>query len=379
MKKFWLIIIIGILLRVFLSYATFHPDTLAFKHGGEVIASGKILNLYDFSDHNIAVLNYPPFVYFFHGLFNFTSSFLEITTAVKLPYIIFDLLAVFIFLKFFPAVKDASLAITFWIFNPVSLYATYMMGQFDIIPTFFTLLSVYFAAKGKLYKSAISLGFGIAFKLYPLFLLIPLIILGKNLSQRFKIGFLALLPYIISITPYLQSSSFKANALLTSQTSKSLYAAIPVSGGESILLFPLFLTLFYFHIWKKNFDNSSLWKIYSICLLIFFIFTHFHPQWLIWVTPLLIIDLVSNKLKNLPPILAIFMSWFISLFFFDPTLTVRMFTPIFPSLQNIPDIWTILNLQINYNFSQSVVQTTLAASSLYLIYKLFPTNERSQG
>ena len=379
MRKIWLILIAGILLRIFLSYSTFHPDTLAFKLGGEVVASGKILNLYDFSDPNIAVLNYPPLIYFFHGLFNFIGGFLGGTQAVKLPYIIFDILAFFVFLRLFPLAKDASLAVALWIFNPINLYATYMMGQFDIIPTFFTLLSVYFAAKKRLYASALALGFGIAFKLYPLFFIIPLILLSKNFLERVKLVILAALPYTLSVIPYIGSPSFRENALLTSQTSKSLYAAIPVSGGESILLFPLFLILFYMMILKKDLVSSSVWKFYSIPLLLFFIFTHFHPQWLIWLSPFLIIDLVSNRFKNLLPISIAMVCWFISLFFFDPSLSVRLFAPLFPGLQNVADIWTLLNLSIDYNFLRSLVQSIFSAALIYLLYKFFPTNEYSKS
>ena len=153
MKKLWIILITGIFFRVFLSFSTFHSDTLAFNLGGKFVASGNILNLYDLSSEK-AVFNYPPLIYLFHGMFSLIpfSNY----GFVKLPYLIFDLLIVYILLKLFPEKNPGLLAVSLWMFNPVNLYATYMMGQFDIIPTFFTILSFYLIYKNKLSWAALS-------------------------------------------------------------------------------------------------------------------------------------------------------------------------------------------------------------------------------
>lgn len=372
-RTLWVILIAGVILRIVLSSVTFHPDMLAFKLGGEVVAFGKTLTLYDYSNKDVAILNYPPPVYWVHGIVKILAGkFLGMGLLVKISYLVFDLLIGFLLFKLFTQRREAMLAFGLWMFNPVSLYATYMMGQFDIIPTFFTVLSIYLVAKGKLKLAALTLGGGIAFKLYPIILVIPLLILGKTFFDKFKLGILTILPYILSVMPYISSESFRSTALVANQADKSLYASIPVSGGEAILLFPVFLILFYLFIWRQKIENLSFWKLYLIPLLLFFIFTHYHPQWLIWITPFLILDLVFNRFKNLLPILIIFLSWFFSLFFFDPSLTLGMFAPIWPILRNTPDIWTLLNLNMDYNLSRSILQTIFASFAMYLIYYNFP-------
>lgn len=365
MNSLRMILISGIVLRVFLSFATFHPDTVAFYLGGREVASGHILNLYDFSS-NLAVFNYPPLIYWFHGLFHLVSF--SNYGFVKLPYLIFDLLIVWVFLKIFPQ-GSSKLAIGLWMFNPVALFATYMMGQFDIIPTFFTLLSVYLISKNKLDYAALALGSGVAFKLYPIFLLIPLMILGKSYMEKFKLAVLALFPYLVSIIPYLPSHNFRSMALFASQSSKSLYANIPISGGEAILLFPVSLLIFYLLIRRKVLNKLFFWRIYTVALLLFFIFTHYHPQWLIWITPFLIMDLTKERFKNLWPVSLILVSWVGSLFFFDPSLTVGMFAPLVPALAKLPAVWQLLNLNLDYNFSRSLLQTIFVGASIYLIYE----------
>lgn len=368
MKKIWPVLIAGVLIRIFLSFATFHPDIQALSDSGQYVTAGHILNLYDYSSKDL-ILNYPPAIYWFFGLINFL--FHGNIPLLKLSYLFFDISLGVMLLKIVDP-KKAVLAFSLWIFNPVNLYATYMMGQFDIIPTFFSVVSLYAVFKNKLSWAALALGGGIAFKLYPIFLIIPLIVLVQGYKTKIRLLILAILPYLISILPYIFSHTFRANALFANQSSKSLFAVLPVSGGEAILLFPLCMIVFYLFIWQRRLNWLSLWKIYLIPMLLFFIFTHYHPQWLIWITPFFILDLIFHGFKNLLPILLILGSWFISLFFFDSSLTVGLFSPVLVVLKTTPDIWTLLKINIDYNFSRSFLQTIFTGSAIYLIYQHFP-------
>lgn len=401
MKRIWIPLFLGISIRIFISATTFHPDIQAFNLGGYVISKGNVLNLYDYlpnlSDKdpikNIAVFNYPPAIYWFSGLFQilfsnifgfkFLNEFITNTPPpninllfnlqlllLKLPYLIPDLLIGFIFIKMFRLKDQQNLAFALWMFNPINLYATYMMGQFDIIPTFFIVLSLFLISKNKQDLAALALGGGIAFKIFPIFLIIPLVYLGKTFSAKIKLLIFTLLPYFLSIIPYISSSNFRSTAFFASQSDKSLYAVLPVSGGEAILFFPAFLIFFYLIIQNKV-REFDLWRFYLIPLLLFFIFTHYHPQWLIWLTPFLIMDLTLDRFKNILPILLILGSWLLSLFFFDPSLTIGLFAPILPNLHNSLSVWNLLNLNMDYDFSRSLLQTILAGASGYLIYHQF--------
>lgn len=384
MKKLWIIVLIGLVIRVFLSLTTFHSDMEVFDLAGKLVASGKVFNLYDYSSSN-AVFNYPPAIYLLHGVFRALYNIVGLSSVtqfninlllIKLPYFIFDLLTGLFLLKLFTFNKKALLAFALWIFNPISLYATYMMGQFDIIPTFFIVLSIYYAVRGKLNLAALVLGGGIAFKLSPVFLVVPLIIFGKDLTEKLRLFLLALIPYLISILPYISSQSFRSVALYANQSSKSLYANIPVSGGEAILLFPAFLLLFYLIIWGVR-TKMDIYKLYLIPLLLFFIFTHYHPQWLIWVTPLLIIELLASNFKTLLPVVLVVVSWVASLFFFDPSLTVGIFSAVSPQLQSAQSIWNIFNINVDYNLSRSLIQTIFVGAAAYFIYRYFAQLKRS--
>lgn len=403
MKNIWIIFAVGIVIRLFLAFTSFHPDIQTFNLAGQVVASGHILDIYDYllslpegdPVKHIAVFNYPPLIYYFFGIFNFVFAKILGLNAInnfildnlsnygnlqfnlhlfllKIPYLIFDLMLGWIFLQLFQERKEKTLALWLWMLNPVNLYATYMMGQFDIIPTFFTVLAIYLAVENKLSWAALALGFGIAFKIYPIFLLVPLILLGGGYRERIKLIMISLLPYIISILPYISSIGFRTNALFANQSSKSLYANIPISGGESLILFPLVLGFIYLLMLKEKMHKEGIWKNFLIILLLFYVLTHFHPQWLIWVTPFLIIELVNKKFADVTSVLIILFSWVVSLFFFDPSLTVGLFSPVWPFLKTLPGVWELMHMQPDYNISRSLIQTVLAASAMYLIYRYLP-------
>lgn len=400
-NKLIVLIIIGLLLRILLALTTFHPDIRAFQFGGQLVAEGHIFDLYDYiatlpqESEIVRIFNtdlfiYPPAIYWVHGIFNFIfsqvlglkvineflienrNSFLNPNFPLhlfllKFPYLVFDLIAGVFLVKLMSTARQKILAATLWIFNPVNLYATYMMGQFDLVATTFTIVSLYYLAKRRIYMSSLFMGIGIAFKIYPLFLLIPLTLVARKWRQRILIGLIGLIPYTLSLIPYINSKGYKSSALVAGQTLKSLYAQIPVSGGESIYLFLFTLGFVYLYIYYFRLP-SRFWQQGLIVLLIFYIFTHFHPQWFIWVTPFLIIDLIRSNFKTTLPILLMVVSFVLSLFFFNSSQTIALFAPINPSLYESKTLWEILNIKVDINLARSLLQTVFASGASFLIY-----------
>lgn len=406
-KKIMLVIVLGLAIRIILGLSTFHSDIQPFYFAGDVIAKGNLLNFYDYLgrlplDSPVLkvyppnLFNYPPMVYFFLGpvsyllslpfsrdllhnfIFNLPSilgniQFNFLLLALKTLYLPFDALIALLLYKLFKDPDKKFWALTLWIFNPVNLYATYMIGQFDIIPAFFVVAAIYFAVKkSRIFLSAILLGFGMAFKIYPLLFLIPLAFVKPGWIDRIKIFLIGFTPYILSMLPFLPSRGFRTNALLAGQTTKSLYATLPISGGESIVYFLAFVLFFYIvYLFSKN-DLASLWKKFFILMLIFFIFTHYHLQWFVWITPFFIIDLVESRMKSWPIIFVILFSWVGLITFFDPGLSTWLFSPIFPALYGQPGVWQLIGLKIDLNTARSLLQTVFVSAAMYYIYRYFP-------
>lgn len=398
------ILVIGIILRIFLASTTYHSDVVPFDFAGKVIASGNIINFYDYlwdlpENHPYLkvyprnLFNYPPLPYFFLGGVsllttwiidpvihnNFVLDFSKtlgspqlniLLLLLKLPYFFFDIAVAYLIMSFFKEEKDKKLAFALWIFNPINLYATYMVGQFDIIPTFLTVAALYFVVnKNRFTLAAILLGLGAAFKIFPLLFIIPLALVKTNFWERFKLILTSGITYILFAYPFINSEGFRMTAALANQTTKSFYANIPISGGESIILFLAVVIFIYIVFYYKKTLTEDLWKRFFVMILVFFIFTHFHPQWFLWITPFFVIELVKTKLKHWPLVVGLIVTFVGMITFFDSGLSIGLFSAINPALYNLPDFWKIIGLNFDPNVSRSILQTTFVGISAYYIYE----------
>jgi hypothetical protein len=412
-KTIGLILSIGIVLRLLLSLTTYHSDVAPFDFAGKVISQGNIVNYYDYlwnlpESHPYLkiyprnLFNYPPLVYFSLGgvsrlttwmvdpvvhqnfILDFSSTLGNIQLnllllLLKLPYLPFDIAIAYLLMSFVKDVKKKILIFGLWIFNPVNLYATYMLGQFDVIPTFLSVMAIFlvFKNKDKIYfrnlaPSAILLGVGGAFKIFPLLFIVPLALLTNNWRGRLKVIGAGVTTYFILAFPFIFSKGFRATAMLAGQTTKSLYAQIPISGGESIVLFLAMVVFLYLIFISKKSSVDDLWKRFFLMMLTFFVFTHYHPQWFLWITPFLIIDLVYSDFKNWVALTISLVSFFALLTFFDPGLTVWLFAPLFPKLWGLPGFWQIFGLTPDINVFRSIFQTLFVGAALYYYYIHFP-------
>ena len=410
-KTVW-ILVVGILIRLLLAFSTFHSDIQPFYFAGEVISKGNILNFYDYlselpkdspilSIYPTYLFNYPPMVYFFLGpisyllslpfsqelmhyfifdpsslMGNLELNFLLLT--LKLPYLIFDIgIAVFLY-RLFDDSKQRNLALSFWILNPFNLYSTYMMGQFDIIPTFLTVLALYLAVKRKkVLLSAFFLGIGASFKIFPFLFLIPLALLETKWWRRIVTVGVGILVYVASILPFINSQGFRVTAFVAGQTTKSFFAAIPISRGESIILFLFSVLFFYLIFYFKKVGFNDLWKKFFIIILLFFVFTHYHPQWFLWLVPFLIIDLVRSDLKHWPLAALSLVSWLGLVIPFDPRLSVWLFAPIFPKLYGAMGIGERLGMPVDSDIYKSILQTLFVSAAAYYLYFHFPRESKA--
>lgn len=416
-KPLIFILVLGILIRLVLSVLTFHSDIQHFDLAGFVLGRGNVLNFYDYTfsldkedkllkSYPVELFNYPPMVYLFLGSVNWVLTSFEDTNfhneflfnikntlgnpqlflhlfILKFPYLIFDIGTALLLYALFNSQKNKNLAFTLWMFNPWAIYSSFMVGQFDIIPTFLVVLSVYLISKSEridLYKgvlvSAFILGIGASFKIYPLLLLIPMVALLDNWKKRLVAISVGVLTYILTILPFLPSKGFRSTALVANQTLKSLYAQIPISGGEGMILFLATTFFLYLIFLYKNSSIENLWQRLFIILLLFFIFTHYHPQWFLWVTPFLIIELTLTNFKHLFVVIMMFISFFGGLLLFEGSLSIGLFSPLNPSLSQMQDIWKIFGVNLDTNFLKSFFQTIMVACAIYFIYTYFPKDAK---
>lgn len=412
MKK-WLFI--GILIRLLIIPLTFHPDLHFFVLSNYLVVYKQLwLGFYDFlgnSPDPVAqvlpayAFTYPPLIILINGFFASvtyrlfdvhaisgflihpdeaigTMSFYWMVFVTKVPYILPDLLLGYFLSKIaYLKIKKQKIkyqVFKLWMLNPFTLYATFAIGQFDVYPTLMVVIAVWLITRygssapeifGRqingmtgIIWAAFFLGIGGAFKLFPL-LFLPYLILkfSDNWKSAFKIFIFGSLGYLLPVLPYLQSYGFRTYALLAPQTEKMLYAKIPVSGAEYLSVFLVGYICLLLFAWNKKLE---VWRFVASVLLLFYAVTHFHVQWMIWVSPWLILIWVRyEKLRWLLSFL--FLLYLIIVFSFENSLNYGLFFP-YNEGPNLIDLLPGFLLVEKFKYL-SMVRSAFAGLNIFLI------------
>lgn len=399
----WLVV--AIVIRLLLIVFTIHPDIRGYNLGAYIISQkGAFLSFYDYirwlpRDHDWVrvygdgLFIYPPLAYlipaFFMKVFSpfynwgtFGALVKDMDEVVrsgvplgwtlfllKAPFMVFDFAALWVLGKLFEDKDKGFFAQILWLFNPVTIYASYMVSQFDVVLVFFVLLALVFYSKQRTLLSAVSLGLAAAVKAFPILLLPFLVFMGgKTWMEKMKILVVGLGTYIAVILPYLPSIGFRQYALVASQTDKMFFAKIPVSGAEYL---PVFLVIYLFLLWWawSKPERFPLWQWFLFVLLTFYSVTHYHPQWFVWVSPLLVLILALHFRLSFLPVLTLLASYIIIVFLFEPSLNFGLFYMLNYGLKEI-SILPFISRFYEVNVFASIVRGVFAATSLFLVFRL---------
>ncbi len=337
---------------------TYHTDIGAFALAGKYITGeGKWLSFYDsIASKNSTgmlvvhrddmVFNYQPLAYLipstvylpFKGIIDQTGELLLnkqwishqpisirfILLIYKLPMILADVAILYLLPKFFIAARHQTIATILWAYNPLAIFVSSMMGQVDIIIALLLLTSYYYLQKKHVYLSAALIALSALFKPIGLILL-PVVAIyhfhyKNKLSLLVSTCVIGFITYLIGVSPYVQSGSYRHYALFAEQLSKSTYASISIASGHDIPLFFILYTIVLLLYWSRKI--TVLDATISI-LLASLAFTHFHPQWMVWVIPLFLIRAILTSEYMSVGLITI--CWLLVLFSFDESLNTQLF------------------------------------------------------
>jgi len=286
----------------------------------------------------------------------------------KLPYLLIDLLLAHTLTKFFKDITTKKKIFFLWLFNPVTLYTTFSMGVFDIIPVLFTVYAALFAKNGRANLAALMLGIGASFKSYPLFLLPLLVVTVPGFVSKIKTSLIGITPFFLAILPFLTSSAFKY-MVFGAKSQKMFYMVWSVSGAEGIFPYLLLFTLLLL-ITSRAILLKDIWKSFLIYFLVLFSVTHYHPQWFLWLSPFLVLEIVYSKLKNLYLVLGLLLCYIAIVVTFDRSLSSNLLAVTFPQVEQFPGIDKVLSQKIDLNMFRSSIRSIFAGISLFLSYDL---------
>ncbi|MFQ6066292.1 MAG: hypothetical protein ACE5K3_03320 [bacterium] len=344
-------VLIGLLIRLTFMPFTFHGDIRAMNWVAHFLTYHGSLRR--------EMMEYPPLAYYAMSFFQFLyRSFMPLYANTQEPavdwvhgphvfrylflfksyYLIFDFGTAFLLPCVIQDKNRGLSAFKFWMLNPVVIYSSYVIGQFDILPTFFVALSLYYVWKSKLATSLLWLGIGASFKNFAFMYVIPaLILLGRNKMEKLKLLLLVSVPYLFLLYPYLGGDTAGVPLLTGGKGRYMLLAGLDLAPDDRIYIlimgYAIILVLTY--VYSQGYVRSSrevfdwLWRVELIVSLWWFAIITFHPQWFVWIMPLLTLFILENKrLITLYWLLVI--CFFVYTFRWGRGLFGRLFMPIDP-------------------------------------------------
>jgi len=283
MKKIFIIAIVIRLICLYLFRNVANYDLESYLQVGQLTLSG--FNIYP----KIASLHHPyfPFFLYIEALAVYIGNPIIV---IKSILTIFDL--GILYLVYLLSNKNLKNALIYAI-NPVTILVTTLHGQFDVIPVFFILLSIYLFNKKNQLAGLLSFSFAILTKTWPVLFLIPFVRKVKNKKLLFIIIIMPVFVLIIYL------ALFKSNAIDIIKTIASYHGLWGIWGLWSlwggwrlrwqILSTIMFLSSYFLYSYFNTEKNLA--KNILLLLFFFFIFTtNFSIQYLTWIVPFLILS-----------------------------------------------------------------------------------------
>jgi len=330
------LIIIGVVIRLVLAAFLFHTDVKNIYLEAGFINSGWKQAYHTAIDAGRPIY-YPPLVYTLIeanqkiGGFMFSSYFPTWLTdgraeqilnhphifrdllAMKIPWLLADLGIAFLLMRLV-AEKDKYKVLWLWLFNPLTLYAVYGFANYDILPTLAVVLSLFLTKKGRWNLSYLAIGLSAGLKLFGI-LLFPVLWLIDERDSRQKLpGLLGGLAVFVLSTASAWIDPVVFKSVFLSNLSNTLFGTrIELSHGFYI---PIFLTLYSgFLLWLSKRRKLDLMTGYLLVIGLLLGLSYFNPQWIIWITPLLVLAVVFQR-SNWPAYLLLIGGYFMTVLLF---------------------------------------------------------------
>ena len=236
----------------------------------------------------------------------------------KLPYLLFDLGVAAIIWRFVDNLRDRKIALLIWLFNPITLFATYAFGRFEVISIFFLAMTVIQLKYHRFLMASIMFGIALHCReiniIFTPFLLIAMIDFKDHPVRNFivvgayaaLIGVIYLLPdWIIpqfgDVTVFVNPDSEYHSEALNKMFSFAYHWFFPIIFGLGALAF------YAWEIGKR--DHLERFVITASCaLFIYFAFNIHSVHYAAW---LILFPLLSIQFgrKVVLPFLVLFVVW----------------------------------------------------------------------
>jgi uridine kinase len=195
---------------------------------------------------------------------------------------------------------------------PIPLYAVYIHGQLDLIPTLFIISSVLAARSNRWGLAGLILGLAAAAKLSALLILPVAIVflLRNNRFRKYTLRFvLGLLPGAVLAVGPVYWSGYRTMVFGAPQIESFLGFGIPLGQDFFLVLAPLVVVVATIATWRMRRSNTDIY-LATVALLLALVpaLVPVSPGWFLWGLPLLILVSADLQTRHRVIIMAVFTS-----------------------------------------------------------------------
>lgn len=349
----------------------FMPFTDTFVNS---FIQGEIVNPYSWY-YNLGkydLFPYPPFMLWMVCVgsvlkrLSFGSLFMS-NFLFKLPLLFFDFLGMYWLVKMFPERRKYTALLYFS--SPIVIYATYMHGQLDIIPTVLLIGAMYYYIKPRPEQpilASVLLGFALASKFHiaAVFPILCLFIYKRDgIRKAMAYMGIALLTAAIFIVPFWGTGFINCVIMNPEQAALTV---VFMDYGIIKLYLPILVVLM---VYLKTFTISSMNKdllcgFMGVLFALFLALTAPMPGWYIWVVPYITIFFISvnvNRYRNMLIYFALNIAYLLYFIFIHNTKYVGLYL-----MER-----DLSYLKIQHGVIPNIVFTVLTGLLIYSVYMLY--------
>lgn len=234
----------------------------------------------------------------------------------KLPYLIFDLGVAAIVWRFIDNARARRIALLLWLFNPLTLYATYIFGRFEVFAIFFLALSAFQLKQHRILLASVCFALVLLCReiyllLTPFFLLACIDFKDHWLKNAFRIAISGLIIWLISMAPDWAASTFGSpdpfidpdanHNFINKLLSLGYYWFYPIIIGLSLA------AIYSWEIGSRQHDERFVIAA-ALALCVYFAFNVHSVHYASWLVLLPILAMQYQK-QVIMPFIALFLCW----------------------------------------------------------------------
>ena len=320
---FYLIILVFCFL-VFQQADLFHTAISSYAY-----LNGHLLDFYEFNKLYLEYNHYLPFIYAIFAVWNIPLFALGLTSSAngsnfafeslifpssaieviwwKLLLVLFFFGSVYLLSVISKKIKlsliDKNISVnTLFATSPLAVFSVFLLGGYDIISVFFTLLGILFYINRNTLRFSIFFSIAISLKFFAAIIFLPLLLLvEKKLFKLIGWGLLASSFTLFQVLLYVKHPVFLNEVLLMLFHKTQSHSTLKTMFKLGIATL---YVLFCFYLYGKKIKGLNQFYKYTVFVPLFayslmFVAVTWHPQWIIIICPFLALSFMYIKQRKM--------------------------------------------------------------------------------